>query len=284
MKTLLIPTDFSDNAGHAAEYGYYLAKQMRANVLLCNAVIVPAEMPQAGFTGWPIEENELLIDDSTAELQRLKAHLELTDQTDTFRPEVGYVNEAGRVTDVVNANCATADVGLVVIGRHGNSGWGGFLLANHCSALIDAAKKPLLVVPPEADVRMVKKIAFATDFNKIGKDMKSIYELIALARPLNAEILLTHVYTDKHHSAALQLLIDQLLTELSNKADYPHIYYRALEDTNAEKGLTRLCEHGQVDILAMNHGPYSFIDDILSLSHTKKMAAQLSVPLLVFRA
>jgi len=284
MKTILIPTDFSENARHAAEYGYYLAKQMRANVLLCNAVIIPAEIPQAGFTGWLGGESELLMEDSTDELQRLKAHLELIDRTDTFRPQVGYVNDAGRVTDVVNTNCSAADVALVVIGKHAASGWSGFLLANHTNALIDAAKKPLLVVPPQARVDMVKKIAFATDFNKIGKDIKSIYELIALARPLNAEILLTHVYTEKHHSPALQLLIDQLLTELSNKADYPHIYYRALADTTAERGLTWLCKHGQVDILAMNHGPYSFIDDVLNLSHTQKMAAHLSVPLLVFQA
>jgi nucleotide-binding universal stress UspA family protein len=284
MKTLLIPTDFSANARHAAEYGYYLAKQMRANVLLCNAVIVPAEMPQTGFTSCMAEESELLIDDSTDELQRLKAHLELTDQTDSFRPEVGYVNEAGRVANVVNTHSAAAHVGLVVIGQHSNSSLSSFLLGNHSGALIDAAKKPLLIVPPQARVQMVKKIAFATDFNKIGKDLKSIYELIALARPLKAEILLTHVYTGKHDAAVMQPLTDLLMTELSNKADYPHIYYRALEDTNAEKGLTWLCEHGQVDILAMNHGPYSVIGDIFNLSHTKKMAAHLSVPLLVFQA
>jgi len=284
MKTLLIPTDFSDNARHAAEYGYYLAKQMRANVLLCNAVIVPAEMPQTGFTGWLGGESELLMEDSTDELQRLKAHLELIDRTDTFRPQVGYVNDAGRVTDAVNANSAAADVSLVVIGKHGASGWSGFLLANHTNALIDAAKKPLLIVPSQAHLETVKKIAFATDFNKLGKDLKSIYELIALARPLKAEILLTHVYTEKHISSALKPVIDLLMTELSNKANYPHIYYRELENNNIEKGLTWLCEHGQVDILAMNHGSYSVIGDIFNLSHTKKMAAHLSVPLLVFQA
>ena len=72
MKTLLIPTDFSANAKHAVEYGYNLAKQIKANVMLCNAVIVPAEMPQAGFVIWPMEEYDVLMDDSADELKKLK--------------------------------------------------------------------------------------------------------------------------------------------------------------------------------------------------------------------
>ena len=47
MKTVVIATDFSDNAKHAAEYGYALATQFKADIVLCNAFIVPAEVPDA---------------------------------------------------------------------------------------------------------------------------------------------------------------------------------------------------------------------------------------------
>jgi len=43
MKTLLIATDCSANAWHAAEYGYRLASHLGANLILCNAFIVPVE-------------------------------------------------------------------------------------------------------------------------------------------------------------------------------------------------------------------------------------------------
>jgi len=33
MKTFLVATDFSANARHAAEYGYNLAKQIKANII-----------------------------------------------------------------------------------------------------------------------------------------------------------------------------------------------------------------------------------------------------------
>ncbi len=70
MKTVLISTDFSNIATHAAEYGYNLAKQIKADVILCNAVIVPAEIPQAGVVVWPMEEYSVLMEESAGELQK----------------------------------------------------------------------------------------------------------------------------------------------------------------------------------------------------------------------
>jgi nucleotide-binding universal stress UspA family protein len=282
MKTILISTDFSPNAAHAAAYGYNLAKQVKANILLANAITVPAEVPQSGLIVWPMNEESELTVESTGELQKLKAHLEQNDYSDTFRPGVSYIAEAGKVTDVIE-HIADNEIGLIVIGKHSSDVLSTFLLGNHCSNLIDTVNKPLLMVPEGAPIKQIRKIAFAFDFNHIGKELKSIYELIAFAKPLNADILLTHVYVEQQ-SSSLQLLIDQLLTDLSNKADYPHIYYRALKESNPEKGLDWLCENGHIDILAMNHGPYSFIDDVLNLSHTQKMAAHITIPLLVFQA
>jgi hypothetical protein len=55
MKTILFPTDFSENAKHAIRYGYYLSRQIKADIVLCNAVIIPAEATAGrpgGMAGW----------------------------------------------------------------------------------------------------------------------------------------------------------------------------------------------------------------------------------------
>jgi nucleotide-binding universal stress UspA family protein len=283
MKTLLISTDFSPCAAHAAAYGYNLAKQIKANVVLANAITIPAEIPQPGMVFWQADDGDQAMDYSTDELQKLKASLEQTDYSEMFRPIVTYVSEWGRLTDVIN-KVSGKNIDMIVIGKHGSDGLSTFLMGNHCSNLIDTASKPLLIVPAEAPLKQIKKIAFATDFKHVAKDVQSIYKLIDFARLMNADILLAHIYTDNNHSRALQLMIDQLMKELSNKANYPHIYYRAITNGNTEKGLDWLCEHGQIDMLATNHGPYSFINDLLNLSHTQKMAAHISIPLLVYQA
>jgi nucleotide-binding universal stress UspA family protein len=284
MKTLLISTDFSKHAKHTAEYGYNLARQIKANIVLCNAVIVPAEAPQAGLVVWPMEESGELLYDSARELTHLKEHLEQANHTSYFQPVIRCINGPGILTDVINHIIANHEIGLVIIGTHGNNGLSTFLLDNHSQNMINDTTKPLLLVPPTAVIAPIKKIAFATDFKRPDHDQEAIYALIPLAKALNAEILLTHIDDEKDLSHQLKQRAEQLMIELSDKADYPNIYYRVVKNASAEKGLEWLCEHGQIDMLAMLHRPHSFFDNLLRGSHTQKMASHIAIPFLVIHA
>lgn len=282
MKTVLIATDFSDHAAQAARYGFNLAGQLRANVLLCNAFIVPAEVPGANLVTWPAFEYEELLEGSTYELKKLKRSLSKT-SNQGFIPPVDFVNETGTVADVVNALIVNKDVVLTVIGTHEGSGLNALISTNHSKNLIGKTACPLLLVPPSASVRPVKKVAFATDFKTPLSDLETIHRLISLIRPLNAELLITHIYNEKQDKPDLDGRLQQLLVELSNKADYPNIYYRIVNNVNIDKGLDWLCQSGQVDILAMVHKEHGLWETIVKGSYTERMAARISIPLLVMR-
>lgn len=282
MKKLLIATDFSPNARHAAKYGYLLAKQLKAGIFLCNTITIPAEMPLSGITVWPQGESDALMDDSIEELKRLKAHLEQTDRTDAYRPPVDYLNEAGSVRQTVNDAVSKQKVDMVIAGSHEAGRLGTFLLGNHAHELIEFSIKPLLIIPHTAKFTPIKKIAFATDFEHPENDLKQIYELIAFARLLDAEILLTHIYNGTGHLLNLEKCIEKFLVEISNKANYPQIYYRVIKQDKVESGLDWLCKHCQIDMLAMVHRKHDFLERILKGSHTKKMAGHITIPLLVF--
>ncbi len=280
MKTILLPTDFSENAKHAVKYGYDLAKRIKANVALCNALIIPAEMPQAGFVVWPMGEYDLLMDESAEELKKLKA--ELSQDKDAFKPLISCYNEVGTTADVVNAIIAKKKIDMVVMGTHGSSGLSSFLLGNHSRMLIDNISKPLLIVPAQATDAPVKKIAFATDFKHPEMDLESIYDLIPLAKSLKAEILLTHISGEKDQTPEFSKWIEQFLIGVTDKTDFPYISYRLVKNDHTEPGLDWLCEHGQVDMLAMVHRPHNFFDNLIKGSYTQKIAAHISIPLLVF--
>ena len=284
MKKILLATDFSANATHAAEYGYNLAKQIKANIVLCNAIIVPAELPHAGVIVWPMEEYNTLSKRSADELKQLKAHLEHRNNSGSFKPSISYVNEPGPVADVVNNIAVSQQIDLVIMGTHGGSGLSQLILGNHCRNMIDCTIKPLLLVPKAAAIVPIKKIAFSTDFKQPEDNKVAIYALIPLARLLKAEILITHVYDEKCISSQFQHMVMQFLKELSDKSNYSHIYYRVIKDEQTESGLDWLCEHGKIDMLTMLHRPHNFFDSVLKGSHTQKMAGHISIPLLVFPA
>jgi nucleotide-binding universal stress UspA family protein len=278
MKKFLFPTDFSANAKHALDYGYSLAKQVKANIIICNAIIEPAEMPQAGLVSWPMEESDLLLIDSGHELKLLKEHLENKEETISFNPSITCVSEAGTVTEIINHVGHRHSIDLVIIGTHGSSGLTTLLLGDHSREIIDEIDRPLLLVPPAAKIKQVKKIAFATDFNDPEKDLECIYQLITLATPLNAEILITNIFGEDGHNH------EQFMNELATRTNYPLIYYRLVKAYRPEAGLDWLCEHGQVDMLAMVHRNHNFIDSLFRGSQTQKMANHIPIPLLVFSA
>jgi nucleotide-binding universal stress UspA family protein len=284
MKTILILTDFSENASHAAKYGYQLAKQIKGNIILCNAFVVPVEMPEASMVAWSMYEYDEIEESCANDVKALKEELEKANPEEGFHPVVKCVNEAGALQDVIRDILNKYDIGLIVMGTHGAGGISAFILGNHSRLMIDNTKKPLLLIPPTAKETTVKKIAFATDLENIAKDLDAIFELITYAKPLNADILLTYVDDKKYHTAAFKKHMDEILTNLSNKANYPLIYYRLVKSRNTEAGLDWLCEHGQVDMLAMVHRPHSFLDIVINRSHTQKMAGHITKPLFVFPA
>ncbi len=286
MKTILVLTDFSANARHAAKYAFELAKKIKANLLLCNTFLVPADISMTGFSMWPQEEYTLLSDESKHELNLLKKYLE--DQPDTnpeifgFHPNIDINHVDGSIGDAVLAMKSGTDIQLVVAGTHDKGGLGDFLPGNNVNNMIDNITFPLLLVPPSAVYKTLNKIAFATDLVDVNKDETALYQLINLARPLNAEILVTHIYNEKNSKLEFEKQIKTLLTAISNKADYPHIYSRILDEENPEKGLNWLCENGQVDMLAMVHQDHNLFERVFGSSHTQKMAERTCVPLLVF--
>jgi nucleotide-binding universal stress UspA family protein len=281
MKKLLIATDFSDNANHAAEYGYYLAKQLKANVTVCNAFIVPAEVPQAGAIVWAMDDFNTISKTLLDELEAVKVKLENSYKTG-YHPAISTISEAGTVTNVVCDLTQSHAIDLVVLGTHGSDKLSTFLFGNHSRKMIDATTKPLLLVPPSAKIEPIRKIAYATDFKHPQNDLAAIYSLIQFAKLLNAEILLTHVLDDTHHSPSFQKWLDDLLLDLSNKADYPNIYYRIIRHGDAEHGLDWLCEHGRVDLLVMLHRPHNFFHSLLMGSYAQKMADHITIPLLIY--
>ena len=282
MKTILFPTDFSETANHAIRYGYDLARQIKSDIVLFNAVIIPAEAPQAGLVSWPLEESDTLMKDSTEELVKLKSFIEKSRNKTGFQPAISYLNQTGILTDVVNQIISDKKIDLVIIGTHGSSGLTTLLLGNHSRSMIDIVNSPLLLIPPAAKLSPVKKIAFATDFKNQEEDIKSIAVLSELARPLDAEILLTHIYENEDKSPEFEQLIKQFVRELPSKVNFLKIKYKMYKSNGAQSGLAWLCDNVDIDILAMMHRSHTFIDSLFRGSQTQKIAGRIPIPLLVF--
>lgn len=284
MKTILIPTDFSLAANNAAHYALQLGKGIKAGLKLCYAITLPVERPMGQQVTWPLMDYSSLQKEANEELKKISAELEtkagLPVHPDTDQPPVHYAAEIGSVTEVIKLMVDREKVNLVVMGTSGAGLLSRFFLGSSSRELMDHAHFPILLVPPGAVFKGIRKIAFATDLSK--GDIALIHTLSIFARAFNAEILIVHITPAGPDQGLDQEKTDAFLNEVTCKVNYPKIYYRHVKDMNVDDGLNWLTEHVTIDLLAMVHRKQHFIQRIFEGSRTKKMAGHLKLPLLVF--
>ncbi|MGY0036436.1 universal stress protein [Pedobacter sp. NJ-S-72] len=212
--------------------------------------------------------------------KKLKKHFEHTDHTAGFHPQISIINQTGRLADVVENVMNSCDAGMVVMGTH-RKGIAHFLLDNNCRNMINATTCPLLLIPPDSPFNDFGRIAFATNFEYPEHDAEDIYNLIPLANVFDSDILVTHVHLAIPQNTDHQLIANELINGIIHKANYPNIFYRSVENEDARAGLDLFCENEHIGLLVMVHRPHDFIDVILKGSRTQKMAAKITIPLLV---
>lgn len=287
MKKILIPTDFSISAKNAVDYAMHLAKHMKANIILCNVIAVPLEIPLAGQVAAPIVSFEKLEYDVEQDLQRAAADLTEKERfeapSDTFHPLVEYVVRVGNVPEVIAAFAAGPHVILTVMGMSGAGGLGKFLLGSNSRAMVEHTKTPLLLIPQQSRFTGLRKIAFSTDLSKT--DSALIYTLADFARYFNAEILLVHISEQApEHQSDIRLKIDSLLNEVTSKVNYHKIYYQHVLDATVDKGLNWLAEYGQIQMVVLVHRKHHVLDQLFHGSYTQKLKKRIKIPLFVFPA
>lgn len=286
MKKIIVPTDFSPPANNAARYALHLATLLKEDVILCNAMIIPAEAAHAGNTPWPLEGYESIKESTTEQLQETARHLErrLAEHAgffpEDFHPSVSYTSEVGPVTDVIRNVMDEHSGSMVIMGMSGTGGLERLFIGSSSRDLVEKAGFPVLLIPKEFIFRPVRKIAFATDLDK--GDINVVHTLSCFAKALDAEIQIRHIANHKFEHGEDKYKADAFMAELCKKITYPKISYHHIKSMDVDHGLDWLHEHSLVDMLVMVHRPHNFLAKLVFGSHTQQLARHVTLPLLVF--
>lgn len=137
---VLIPTDFSDTAAAAAEYGCELAARLGAGVTLLN-VFSPGivALPDAVYA--PTEEElEMLAHAARSHLAAMAFGLARAGL------HIDVVAVAGVASEAIAEWAATHGAGMIVMGTHGRRGLAHALLGSVAERVVRTARCPVLTV------------------------------------------------------------------------------------------------------------------------------------------
>lgn len=268
MRIFIVPTDFSQNAQHAAEYAVQLARQLHARVILMHSFEEPV----------PVSEYEV----SHVHFHNMKDHLQerLCEVKEALEQKFGkeVPIEVKVFNDDLIGNLKRMyedpDARLAVIGLTG-AGMVNFFLGSNTLKIVNNIGRAVLTVPPYANFRPVKKIAFATDLWNVAETFpaKRIHRLMEL---LGAELQILCIQKPQQPSPELEAEKEALTKKL---AGIPFSFH-AISKHNRVTGIKDFAREQKADLIAIIPEKRDFLENLLKPNHTKAMLFRSGIPIL----
>ncbi|MET3875475.1 universal stress protein [Chitinophaga sp. OAE865] len=273
MKTILVPTDFSDTAYNAATYAIALGNSLGATrIVLYHAYELIVPIPDVP-TMIPMVNPEDLRAASLEGLEKMKRELApLAGEGTTLLTRADNTLLAATIEDV----CKNEGVDLIVMGITGGSKLEEVLVGSNTIDVVKNTSYPVLIVPGSAKYKHIEKIVFAADLRKVA-DTTPVEPLKKLLHIFNAELHVINIDHESRHFSTdtpfETLMLDTLLEDF-------HPEYHFIDNPNVVAGIAEFAEENKADLILTIPKKHGLFEGIFKRSRTSKLAYQTHIPLL----
>ncbi len=271
MQSIIVPTDFSANAGHALVYACELARVLKLKIVLFNAYHLPAPTPEVSILTFPVGEIRASVLD---ELRQTKENYK------NKYPELLFEIDAmqGDLVHVINNATAKHNTKYIVMGTKGSSGIAEILVGTNATAVMEKATCPVICVPENAEFTGLKKIILAADYGQ--HNFSHGIEAIELAKPFLSEVTLLHVTSGEleEYFEDRQLLLFK--DTIVKKGEYSRVGFKLLTDKDVYHGVNSFIKEHRADLLILSMRSRTIWQKLFHRSLTKRMAYHSHLPVM----
>ena len=281
VKNILVLTDFSENAKTAEKYALQLAIKTNANLILYNAYPFPPIDAISGSVIWPHDTYHSMELLSISNLQSRVDELneEVTkSKDDTHKPAISHLGDVGNVTGKLKEVVSNNHIWITIMGTKGEGFANNLVFGSNVFNVLDAINCPVLIIPKNAELKVLNKIAYATDLR--STDLFIVQWLDEFCESLNAELLITHVVPD--FLTDQEFALSSRIIEKIYDSKFMKIHTAVFQGKNIAESLHEIMELQNVGLLAMHHRRYGFFDSLFHKSTSHKMIKHTEIPVLVF--
>ena len=154
IKTILAPTDFSDNSWNSIKTTASIYVRQDASLILFHVIdfFKAAMIYDNVYIENHLAEFKKNAEDRLKEIQnQIRKKYKITSQT---------IVETGNVPELICEKAAMKTADLIVMGSHGNSGFREFFLGSNSYRVLKQSYRPVLIVPHDKEYVSFRKILF----------------------------------------------------------------------------------------------------------------------------
>ncbi|TAE15279.1 MAG: universal stress protein [Bacteroidetes bacterium] len=276
MKTILVPTDFSESAHIGLKTAIQLARHTQAKVLVLHVLEPPhisKTSQESVFTDQELEGKYMKYLQEIADL-KLKSELE------KLHCEVPIEHEAslGNLFEVMNKYLMQETVAFVVSGTHTMSTWQGQWSESNTEKLVRYAPCPILAVKQELTALPIAEMVFATNLKDVEE--RTIQQLKYFQEVFASKLRVLYVNTPSNFQTQRQ--ITELHDKFHAKAKLKDYSFHVYADDNAEDGILHYMEDEKCDLLALATNQRTGVAKWLSGSIAENLVNRAQFPILTF--
>lgn len=272
MKTILVPTDFSECADNALRFAAFVANKTGASINLLHVI----EVPSVGFNGdiEPITDDVPymmgLLKATRAKMKKLLAQPYLKDITKRHNIEVGSIE----VHILKAAEKYEAD--LIIMGTHGLSSISKVLTGSTANKIVNHATIPVLTIKENIKEPVIRKILYATDFSETAD--KTFSEVETLAKLLDAEIEIVKVVTRFQFETSSQS--ENAISRFKEKVGVPNLKASIYYCQNKQAGIRSYAQKVHADLIAIGKHRRNGLGNFFNIVTTEGLINHSTLPVL----
>jgi nucleotide-binding universal stress UspA family protein len=271
MKKILVPTDFSEQAGYAAEVAASIARKTGAALHLFHIIDIPNYSDNPSFPVVP--ESGLLAKQAKERMEDAAGapYFKGLNLTESIEFDSTYQ----RIIEKVKED----EIDLIVIGSHGTSGIERFLIGSTTEKVIQFSPCPVLTIRERLENFDIKSMVFASNFfEEVPEGFNKVQQFADI---YNANIHLLKVNTRHHFTTTRYNLhaIDGFIKECKIQKYTINIY----DDDGEEDGILHFAEDIGADMIALTTHGRTGLSHLINGSIAETLAEQSPRPLLTFK-
>lgn len=266
MKTILLPTDFSQNALKGIEYAFELYGTSGVEYVLVNAVDAPR-----GKASVFVSVLDKMMESSKVELQKLVNSIKLWDGAEGIRIKPLSIKDGlgTNIQDLIK----DLEIDLIVMGTTGGGDMGNKLMGSNTFQVVRTVDIPVYVVPSEAIVKRPKNIGLASDLSDL--DNVVVEKIKHFTQRYSARLDIVKVAKTSE-----RIGLEAVEKHKENFDGLEHKYH-VVEGENVASDLNKFSAEHNIDLLIMVRKSHTLWERIFDTSATKNMTLTSKIPLLI---